>query len=106
MKIAGLIWLDSILEKLEWKHGVQPWEVNQVFANRPQFRYVEKGHRPGENVYAAGGRTDAGRPLVVFFVYKDDSRWEFVRYASRLGIPFFEMSEEEWNDEQLQADRL
>lgn len=34
------------------------------------------------------------------------SRWEFVRYASRLGIPFFEMSEEEWENERLQAEKL
>ena len=32
------------------------------------------------------------------------SRWEFVRFASRLGIPFFEMNQEEWETERLQAD--
>ena len=61
----------------------------------------------------------AARELIVLELYRrgsissgkagpllDMSRWEFVRYASRLGIPFFEMSEAEWNDEQLQADRL
>lgn len=74
MKITGFIWLDDILEKLEQKHNVQAPEVYQVFANRPQFRYVEKGHRPEEGVYAAGGRTDGGRPLIVFFVYKSDGR--------------------------------
>jgi hypothetical protein len=35
---------------------------------------VEKGHRPGEDVYAALGRTEAGRYLVIFFVYKKDRR--------------------------------
>ena len=34
------------------------------------------------------------------------SRWEFVRYASRLGIAFFDMSEEEWENERLQAEAL
>ncbi len=34
------------------------------------------------------------------------SRWEFIRYASRLGIPFFEMTEEEWQAERQQADNL
>jgi predicted HTH domain antitoxin len=31
------------------------------------------------------------------------ARWEFVRYASRLGIAFFDMTDEEWQTEQLQA---
>ncbi len=34
------------------------------------FRFVEKGHRPGENVYLAFGQTNAGRYLTIFFVYK------------------------------------
>lgn len=74
MKVIGFIWLDEILEKLDQKHNVQPHEVIEVFANRPVFRYVEKGHRLGENVYAAGGRTDAGRRLVIYFVNKVDNR--------------------------------
>lgn len=34
------------------------------------------------------------------------SRWEFVRYASRLGISFFDMTEDEWRAERLQAKAL
>ena len=34
------------------------------------------------------------------------SRWEFVRYASRLGIAFFDMTEDEWQTERLQAQAL
>ena len=34
------------------------------------------------------------------------SRWEFVRYASRLGISFFDMTEDEWQAERLQAQSL
>lgn len=34
------------------------------------------------------------------------SRWEFVRYASRLGIAFFDMTEDEWQAERLQAETL
>ena len=33
-------------------------------------RKVQKGHIPGENLYAALGQTDAGRYLIVFFIYK------------------------------------
>lgn len=32
--------------------------------------WLEKGHRRGENLYAALGRTDSGRYLTVFFVLK------------------------------------
>jgi uncharacterized DUF497 family protein len=74
LKIAGFIWFDDIVQKLQHKHSVQQEEVKEVFASHPQFRFVEKGHRPGENVYAAFGQTEAGRYLAVFFVYKKDRR--------------------------------
>ena len=74
MKITGFIWLDEIIEKLEQKHHVQQYEVRGVFANRPQFRFIEKGHRPGDNVYAAFGQIAAGRYLIIFFIYKKDNR--------------------------------
>lgn len=72
LKITGFIWLEDIVEKLEQKHGVQQQEVREMFANLPQFRFVEKGHRPKEDLYSASGQTDAGRYLIVFFVYKKD----------------------------------
>lgn len=74
MKITGFIWLDDMVEKMEVKHHVDQDEVRELFANQPQFRRVEKGHRPGEHVYSAAGQTDAGRYLVTFFVYKRNRR--------------------------------
>lgn len=74
MKISGLIWLDDIVDKLYRKHSVVPAEVHELFENRPQFRFVEKGHRSEENVYFASGQTDNGRYLIVFFVYKKGRR--------------------------------
>ncbi|MDP3296908.1 MAG: BrnT family toxin [Thermodesulfovibrionia bacterium] len=74
MKIKGLIWFDDIIEKLVRKHSVQQHEVREALSNKPYFRFVEKGHRSGENVYAAMGRTISGRYLIVFFVYKTDKR--------------------------------
>ncbi|MBM4258929.1 MAG: BrnT family toxin [Deltaproteobacteria bacterium] len=74
MKIGGLIWLAEIVDKLDWKHNVQQQEVREVFRRKPKYRFVEKGHRRGENVYVAQGRTEAGRYLNVFFVYKTNQR--------------------------------
>lgn len=74
MKITGFIWLDEIVQKLEWKHSVVADEVRELFENGPRFRFVEKGHRKDENVYAALGQTDAGRYLTCFFVHKQDKR--------------------------------
>lgn len=34
------------------------------------------------------------------------SRWEFIRYASRLGIAFFDMTEDEWQAERELAAAL
>ena len=74
MKIKGLIWFDDIIEKIKRKHNVQQQEVREVLVNDPHFRFVEKGHRSGENVYAAMGQTEDGRYLIVFFVWKTDRR--------------------------------
>ena len=72
MKISGFIWLEDIVEKLWNKHNVDAEEVLEVFSSTPHFRFVETGFRDGEDVYAALGRTEAGRYLIVFFVYKLD----------------------------------
>ena len=55
MKVSGIIWLNQIVDKLDWKHNLIPEEVEQVFANRPQYRLLEHGNIEGENVYAAYG---------------------------------------------------
>ena len=70
MKIVGFIWLEEIVEKLEVKHQVATDEVEQIFNNQPSVKRINKGHFRGEDVYRALGQTDAGRYLVVFFIYK------------------------------------
>jgi len=73
VRIEGIIWLDTIVEKLERKHHVSAAEVEEIFSGKPRFRYVERGFKRGEDVYAAIGKTDAGRRLFVF-VYKPRTR--------------------------------
>ena len=70
MKIAGLIWLNHIVDKLDWKHQLSPTEVEQVFITNPQYRFLERGEIDGEHVYAAYGRTYAGRYVTVIFIRK------------------------------------
>ena len=70
MNIDDFIWLPDIIEKLISKHGISPDEVEEVFFNKPQFRFVEKGNKKDENVYSALGQTDAGRYIVVIFIHK------------------------------------
>ncbi|MFZ4657922.1 MAG: BrnT family toxin [Caldilineaceae bacterium] len=74
MKITGFIWLAYFVDKLEQKHNVESDEVEAVFEHDVLIKRAEKGHRPDEDVYAAYGQTNAGRYLVVFFVYKQDRR--------------------------------
>jgi len=70
MRIVDIIWRLEVIDKLSWKHGVTAEEVDQVLFSRPIFRKLQKGHVPGEHVYAAFGRTESGRYLAVFFIYK------------------------------------
>ena len=68
MRIEGIIWFDEIIEKLEWKHNVQPCEVTEVLANTQEFRFVEKGYRAGENVYVSVW-ANIRRTLPYYFLY-------------------------------------
>lgn len=70
MDIEEIIWKPDVEEKLATKHRVSRDEVEEVFANAPLITFVKKGRFQGEDVYAAWGRTDAGRYLRVFFIHK------------------------------------
>jgi len=70
MHIADIIWLPHIIDKLAWKHHVSPEEIEDILFGRPLYRKVQKGHIPGEDLYAALGQTEAGRYLIIFFIYK------------------------------------
>jgi uncharacterized protein len=74
LKITGLIWLEDLVDKIAQKHAVKRDEIRELFDNRPRFRFVEKGHRLGENVFSALGQTDAGRYLIVFFIHKKEGQ--------------------------------
>ncbi len=73
MSIDDFIWLPSILDKVESKHQVSQDEVEEVFFNRPRYRFVELGNQKGEDVYSASGQTEAGRYLIIFFIHKSSN---------------------------------
>jgi hypothetical protein len=56
MFIDDFIWLPGVIEKLSIKHHVTQDEVEEIFFDRPKYRFVESGYQPGENVYSACGR--------------------------------------------------
>ncbi len=70
IKISEAIWLEEIEDKIIRKHQVWPSEVEQTLLNQPHIRFMEQGHRPDENLYAAFDQTDGGRYLAVYFILK------------------------------------
>ena len=70
MRVARVIWLPEIEDKLLHKHSVLVREVEEVLFGNPHVRFVEKGHREDEDLYAAYGQTEEGRYLMVFFILK------------------------------------
>lgn len=70
MEIRDVIILPEVEQKLLWKHQVFGDEVEEVFEKGPHIRVVQKGMVKGQNLYAALGRTQAGRYLSVFFINK------------------------------------
>ena len=74
MRITGTIWLRKIVDKIERKHQITQDEVEEVFGNNPQYRFVERGEVEGEHVYSAYGRTEAGRYVTVIFIRKLGNR--------------------------------
>ncbi len=70
MKVEGIIWLRDVVEKLAGKHNLTTEEVEEAILSVKRFRFIEIGDVEGEDLFAALGRTAAGRYLIVYFVYK------------------------------------
>ncbi len=92
--LDDVIWLESIVEKLAWKHQVVPAEVEEVLSGKCRIFKKEKGKVEGEDLYNAIGQTTTGRYLSVFFIRKlnnkalivtarDMTRNERIRYGKK-----------------------
>ncbi len=62
--ISDFEWDEGNSLHFKLRHGIEPEEAEEVFANAPLFRRTKKGH------YVAFGPTNAGRYLVVIFEWK------------------------------------
>ncbi len=84
MRIDGIIWLEKVEQKIWEKHRVHPSEVEGILESDPHVRFVERGFRQGEDLYSAQGQTEAGRYLIVYFLYKPRSREALVVTAREM----------------------
>jgi len=66
-EFAGFQWDEGNINKNLVKHQVEDWESEQVFFNEPVLVLDDPKHSLVEKRWAAFGRTDAGRLLVVIF---------------------------------------
>lgn len=64
MRISDFEWDDGNVLHLALGHGIEPQEAEEVFALAPLIRRTRRGH------YAAFGRTQAGRLLVLVWERK------------------------------------
>ena len=74
MQIEDILWLEGVADKIQAKHGVGTWEVEEVFRRGPEFRCGGKGRRNGEDLYYALGQTSAGRYLFIVLIRKRGNR--------------------------------
>jgi uncharacterized protein len=72
--IYDIIWLDTIVEKLAWKHRVLPHEVEEVLSSKCRIFKKESGDIEGEDLYNALGKTKVGRYLSIFFIKKFNNK--------------------------------
>ena len=49
MKVTGVIWLRTVVDKLLRKHNVTTDEVEEVFNRRPRYRFIEVGDVEGDD---------------------------------------------------------
>lgn len=74
LRIHQIIWIDKFVDKIEAKHHVTTFEVEEVLRGKKKVRRTAKGDVEGEDVYLALGQTDAGRYLAVFFIIEEKPR--------------------------------
>jgi uncharacterized DUF497 family protein len=68
--LVGFQWNDGNIDKNLIKHNVENWECEQVFFNEPLLILDDPNHSSAENRWAAFGKSNGGRLLVVIFTIR------------------------------------
>lgn len=71
-KCTGFQWDEGNIEKNWLKHGVSPFECEQIFFSLPLIAYNDIKHSEEENRYYALGNTDTNRFLFIVFTVRED----------------------------------
>ena len=71
-QFSGFQWDKGNIDKNLIKHNVENWECEQVFFNRPLLVLEDPKHSVSEERWAAFGKTDTDRFLVVIFTKRND----------------------------------
>jgi len=69
---SGFLWDRGNIHKNLIKHNVENWECEQMFFNRPLLVLDDLKHSASEKRWAAFGKTDTERFLVVVFTKRKD----------------------------------
>ena len=69
---TGFQWDRGNIDKDLIRHDVENWECEQVFFNRPLLVLDDPKHSVSEKRWAAFGKTDADRFLVIIFTERDN----------------------------------
>ena len=69
---VGFQWDQGNIDKNLIKHNVENWESEQVFFNKPLLVLDDPKHSIPEKRWAAFGKTDANRFLIVIFTKRGD----------------------------------
>ena len=71
-QFLGFQWDVGNINKNFLKYNVENWECEQVFFNRPLFVLDNQKHSVSENRWAAFGKTDTDRFLVIVFTKRNN----------------------------------
>jgi len=71
-QFSGFQWDRGNIDKNLIQHNVENWECEQVFFNRPLLVLDDPKHSVSEKRWAAFGKTDADRFLVVIFTKRNN----------------------------------
>ena len=69
-KLAGFEWDQGNIDNNRIKHNVENWECEQIFFNDPLIILDDPKPSIAEKRFAAFGRTNTGRFLVIIFIIR------------------------------------